>query len=146
MANHIVKHCILGLLKERTRIIVTENRTLYYYANQILHIENGTVSQSDFALGSFESDDYGDDEPENELNTNHNFVLGNESNERRDTDVSWSDLSCIIGFLMDVFVGSKRIWYTIVTCVNDLLEGMGSRTCGCCFLINYLNANIEEFV
>lgn len=91
VANHIVKHCILGLLKDRTRIIVTENRTLYYYANQILHVENGTVSQSDFALGSFESDDYGDDEPETELNTNHNFVLGNESDERRDTDVSWID-------------------------------------------------------
>lgn len=80
-------HCILGLLKDRTRIIVTENRTLYYYANQILHVENGIVSQSDLAQGSFESFD-GDDEPENELNTNHNFVLTNEPNESRDTEVS----------------------------------------------------------
>lgn len=87
VANHIVKHCILGLIKDRTRIIVTENRTLYYYANQILHLENGTVSQSDHALGSFESD-FGDDEPENELNTNQNFNLSNEPNDSRNTEVS----------------------------------------------------------
>lgn len=55
VAKHIVKHCILDLLKNRTRIVVTENQTLFYYSNQILHIEGGTVSTSDFALGSFES-------------------------------------------------------------------------------------------
>lgn len=56
VANHIVKHCILGLLKDKTRIIVTENRTLFYYANQIVRVENGVTTPSDFALGSFESE------------------------------------------------------------------------------------------
>lgn len=56
VAKHIVKHCILGLLKDKTRIIATENQTLFYYSNQILHIDYGTVSTSDFALGSFESE------------------------------------------------------------------------------------------
>lgn len=56
VSKHIVKHCILGLLKDKTRIIATENQTLFYYSNQILHIDNGTVSTSDFALGSFESE------------------------------------------------------------------------------------------
>lgn len=55
VSKHIVKHCILNLLKDRTRIIVTENRTLFYYSNQILHVERGSVSTSDFSLGSFES-------------------------------------------------------------------------------------------
>lgn len=56
VTNHIVKHCILGLLKNKTRIIVTENRTLFYHANQILRVENGSLFQSDFAMGSFDSE------------------------------------------------------------------------------------------
>lgn len=56
VSKHIIKHCILGVLKEKTRIVATENQTLFYYSNQILRIENGTVSTSDFALGSFESE------------------------------------------------------------------------------------------
>lgn len=56
VTNHIVKNCILGLIKNKTRIIVTENRTLFYHANQILRVENGTVLQSDFAMGSFDSE------------------------------------------------------------------------------------------
>lgn len=66
---------------------MTENRTLYYYANQILRVENGNISQSDFALGSFESD-FADDESENELNTNHHFVLNDEPGQRNDSQVS----------------------------------------------------------
>lgn len=56
VSKHIVKFCILDLLKDRTRIVVTENRSLFYYSNQILHIEKGKVTTSDYALGSFESD------------------------------------------------------------------------------------------
>lgn len=60
---------------------MTENRTLFYYANQILHIENGVISPSDFALGSFESE-FDEDEPEDELNANTSFVLNNDENKR----------------------------------------------------------------
>lgn len=147
VANHIIKHCILGLLKERTRIIVTENRTLYYYANQILHVENGIVSQSDFALGSFDSD-YGDDEPENELNANHSFALNNEPNERKDTtEVSRITFAPRRWFLIEsVILGNKRIRYPIVTCVNGLLEGMGPGTRPHCHSVNCFNASIEKSV
>lgn len=44
------------------------------------------MTQSDFALGSLESD-LTDDEAEYELNTSHNFVLSNEINESSDTQV-----------------------------------------------------------
>lgn len=56
VANHVVKHCILGLLKNKTRIIVTEHRTLFYYANKILRVENGRVSPSEIVSGSFDSE------------------------------------------------------------------------------------------
>lgn len=58
MSKHIVKHCILDLLKDRTRIVVSENRALFYYSNQILHVERGMVTTSDYALGSLESDHF----------------------------------------------------------------------------------------
>lgn len=48
VANHVVKYCLLGLLKDKTRIIVTNNRTLFYHANQILHMERGYLSSSEF--------------------------------------------------------------------------------------------------
>lgn len=56
VANHIVKHCLLGLLKNRTRIIVTEHRTLFFNANQVLRVANGIVSRSDINNGSTDSD------------------------------------------------------------------------------------------
>lgn len=56
VANHVVKYCIMGLLKNKTRIIVTENKTLFYHSNQILHVEDGRMSPSDVLSGSFESD------------------------------------------------------------------------------------------
>lgn len=56
VANHIVRHCILGILKNKTRLIVTQNRTLFFHANQILHVENGTISPSVFN-DSFELDE-----------------------------------------------------------------------------------------
>lgn len=148
MASHIIKHCILGLLKDRTRLVVTENRTLYYYANQILHVENGGVSQSDHALGSFESD-YGDDEPENELNTNHNFVLNNEPNDGRDTEVSqsiWKLRRWFSREYMFSFIGIARIRNPIVTSVESVLEGMGPRSGPTHHFINHLDASFKESV
>lgn len=88
VANHIVKHCILGFLKDKTRIVATSNRMLFFYANQILHVENGVVSQSDYALGSFESD-Y-EEESIEDLSQPFSFELNEHlsSRAKQDTNVS----------------------------------------------------------
>lgn len=57
MAKHIIKHCLLDLLKHTTRIIVTENRILTYHANQVLHVD-GTVRPSDVTSEDYEDDGY----------------------------------------------------------------------------------------
>lgn len=57
MAKHIIKHCLLDLLKHSTRIIVTENRLLTYHANQVLHIADGTVKPSDVTPEDYDDDD-----------------------------------------------------------------------------------------
>lgn len=56
VAAHIVKNCIFDLLQYKTKIVVTENRTMFYHANQILHVNNGTVKPSDI-LSGIDSDD-----------------------------------------------------------------------------------------
>ncbi|XP_058453342.1 ATP-binding cassette sub-family C member 10 [Malaya genurostris] len=64
VASHIVRHCIFGLLKSKTRIIVTQHPTVLTRANQILHIEKGVVSQSDISSSASmmsECDEEGDD-------------------------------------------------------------------------------------
>lgn len=87
VANHIVKHCILGLLKDKTRVIVTENRTLFWYSNQILHVENGVSSASDFPVGSFDSE-YADSEEETSSMPAFSIAqnVGHQAN-RRDAEV-----------------------------------------------------------
>ncbi|KAG4079388.1 hypothetical protein HA402_008080 [Bradysia odoriphaga] len=65
VAKHIIKHCVLGLLKHTTRIIVTENRILTYHANQVLHIENGTVRPSEFTPEEYDDDGFLFDIPSN---------------------------------------------------------------------------------
>lgn len=85
VAKHIVKHCILEFLKDRTRILVTENRTLFYYSNQILHVEAGKVTTSDYALGSIESDHFGSESASSdELHTPVSFELNNDDSTDRD--------------------------------------------------------------
>lgn len=99
VSKHIVKHCILDLLKDRTRIIVTENRTLFYYSNQILHVERGLVSTSDFALGSFESghlDSTSSTTSEDELNSPISFELSGD--EDISTDKSILKVSKFVSF------------------------------------------------
>ncbi|XP_046809062.1 ATP-binding cassette sub-family C member 10 [Lucilia cuprina] len=54
VARHIIKHCILNLLKDKTRIIVTRSVTLFYHANQILHIENGKLTPSEYMSESID--------------------------------------------------------------------------------------------
>lgn len=71
----------MDLLKDQTRIIVTENRALFYYSNQILHVERGLISTSDFALGSFDSNHFESESSSTsseDLNTPINFELNNE--------------------------------------------------------------------
>ncbi|XP_055546475.1 ATP-binding cassette sub-family C member 10 [Wyeomyia smithii] len=68
VASHVVRHCIFGLLKDKTRIIVSQHPVVLSHANQILHVENGTVSQSDISsTASLISDleDDGDSMPPN---------------------------------------------------------------------------------
>ncbi|KAL9928388.1 ATP-binding cassette sub-family C member 10 isoform 1-T2 [Glossina fuscipes fuscipes] len=54
VANHIVKNCLLGLLKDKTRIIVTRSVTLFYYAHKILNIENGKIALNDYMSESID--------------------------------------------------------------------------------------------
>lgn len=60
VAAYIVKHCIFGFLSRKTRIIVTQNKCLLEHANQIIHVENGTVSCID--LMNDDDEDFTDDE------------------------------------------------------------------------------------
>lgn len=68
VVSHVIRHCILGLLKTKTRIIVTENKTLFYYANQVLHVENGCVEPSEIVNGSFDSAALDFEKSEEEIN------------------------------------------------------------------------------
>ncbi|XP_058124847.1 ATP-binding cassette sub-family C member 10 [Anopheles ziemanni] len=64
VASHIIRHAVFGLLKDKTRIIVTQHPMVLNRASQILHVENGRVSQSDVPnVGSLLSDydDYEED-------------------------------------------------------------------------------------
>lgn len=60
VAAYVVKYCIFGFLLKKTRIIVTQNKSLLEHANQIIHIENGNVSCID--LMNDYDEDYTDDE------------------------------------------------------------------------------------
>lgn len=82
VASHIVRHCIFGWLRQKTRIIVTQHPTILNQANQIWHVENGTVSQSDItSAGSLMSDI--DDEGED---LGHNFNVEYELQSPKDDD------------------------------------------------------------
>lgn len=84
VTNHIVKNCILGLIKNKTRIIVTENRMLFFHANQILRVENGSVFQSDFAMGSFDSE-ITEEETSEDSSKTKTFELNNEDKKSLDS-------------------------------------------------------------
>lgn len=61
VASYIVKHCIFGFLANKTRIIVTENRTILQNSNQILHLSEGKVSEcNNYALKDAFEDDFSD--------------------------------------------------------------------------------------
>lgn len=54
VAKHIIRHCILGLLKEKTRIVVTRSTHLFFHANQILHVQDGVLRPSDYMTESID--------------------------------------------------------------------------------------------
>lgn len=54
VAKHIIRHCILGLLKEKTRIVVTRSTQLFFHANQILHVQDGALRPSDYMTESID--------------------------------------------------------------------------------------------
>ncbi|KAH8409549.1 hypothetical protein KR222_008401, partial [Zaprionus bogoriensis] len=54
VAKHIIRHCILGLLKQKTRIVVTRSTQLFFHANQILHMQNGVLRPSDYMTESID--------------------------------------------------------------------------------------------
>lgn len=99
VSKHIIRHCILGILSSRTRIIVTESRTLFYYSNQILRVDGGVVSVSDFSLGSIESDIATESAASDEFSSPVNSELSNEEK----TGHSIFDVSCNI-FVLSLFV------------------------------------------
>lgn len=57
VAKHIIKHCLLDLIKQATRIIITEDRTLTYHACQVLHVADGTVRPSEVNPEDYDDDD-----------------------------------------------------------------------------------------
>lgn len=44
VANHIIKYCIFGFLSNKTRIIISQNKTLLQHANQIIHVDKNSVT------------------------------------------------------------------------------------------------------
>lgn len=66
VAAHIVKHCIFGFLNTKTRIIVTENKTVTANATQIIELIDGRVHQVE-NLSEFVDDGFGEvDDIQNE--------------------------------------------------------------------------------
>ncbi|KAH8410367.1 hypothetical protein KR215_000850, partial [Drosophila sulfurigaster] len=65
VSNHIIRHCLLGLLKHKTRIVVTRSTQLFFHANQILNIKDGRLTPSDYMTESIDvSQDIDDDSQE----------------------------------------------------------------------------------
>ncbi|XP_030384434.1 multidrug resistance-associated protein 7 [Scaptodrosophila lebanonensis] len=54
VAKHIIKHCLLGVLKNKTRIVVTRSTQLFFHANQILNVRDGQLRPSDYMSESID--------------------------------------------------------------------------------------------
>ncbi|XP_053697505.1 ATP-binding cassette sub-family C member 10 [Sabethes cyaneus] len=118
VATHIVRHCIFGLLKDKTRIVVTQHPVILNHSNQILHVENGVVSQSDITsntsmVSDFEDDsdsmlhclnvDYEPLSPKDEDNKSLDSVMADETREFGHLDKKvlgayWRAMSRSLGF------------------------------------------------
>lgn len=81
MAKHIIRHCLLGLLKQKTRIVVTRSTQLFFHANQILHVEDGQLRPSVYMTESIdlseEEDEEEEDEEANKLLRRSSMALAN---------------------------------------------------------------------
>lgn len=77
VAKHIIRHCLLGLLKQKTRIVVTRSTQLFFHANQILHIKDGQLRPSDYMTESIDLSEEEEDEDANELLRRSSFELAN---------------------------------------------------------------------
>ncbi|KAH8412794.1 hypothetical protein KR009_005755, partial [Drosophila setifemur] len=66
VARHIIKHCILRLLKNKTRIVVTRSIQLFFHANQILQMRDGQLLPSEYMTQSIDLDDDLDEEVDDE--------------------------------------------------------------------------------
>ncbi|KAH8258579.1 hypothetical protein KR038_011973, partial [Drosophila bunnanda] len=66
VARHIIKHCILRLLKHKTRIVVTRSIQLFFHANQILQVKDGHLMPSEYMTQSIDLslEEEGDEEQE----------------------------------------------------------------------------------
>ncbi|EDW04066.1 ATP-binding cassette sub-family C member 10 [Drosophila grimshawi] len=64
VSKHIIRHCLLGLLKQKTRIVVTRSTQLFFHANMILHVQDGQMRTSDYMT---ESIDLSEDEENEEM-------------------------------------------------------------------------------
>lgn len=51
VAQHIVHHCLLGLLRNKTRICITEHPVLHAHAHRIVHVLDGRCTVRDGPLG-----------------------------------------------------------------------------------------------
>lgn len=52
VAQHIVNFCILGMLRNKTRVVVTEHELLHLNATQILRVQNGQVDSVDLSASN----------------------------------------------------------------------------------------------
>ncbi|XP_052895366.1 ATP-binding cassette sub-family C member 10 isoform X1 [Anopheles moucheti] len=91
VASHIIRHCLFGLLKDKTRIVVTQHAMVLNRATQILHVEAGQVSQSDAPnVGSLLSDydDYDEDTSTtlSIANGSSSYVAVRNEEDQRSTD------------------------------------------------------------
>ncbi|XP_015020423.2 ATP-binding cassette sub-family C member 10 [Drosophila mojavensis] len=81
VAKHIIRHCLLGLLKQKTRIVVTRSTQLFFHANQILHVEDGQLRPSVYMTESIdlseEEDEEEEDEEANKLLRRSSMALAN---------------------------------------------------------------------
>lgn len=84
VATHIVNSCLFGLLREKTRIIVTEHHRVLAQADQVLDIDNGSVTLSAVHFDLLAEDNAGDTPTNNTLSLQkEDFCPTNTLNDER---------------------------------------------------------------
>lgn len=86
MATHIVRHCVLGVLRNKTRIIVTEHKRLLALADQVMCVENGSVTVTSQEIGEDTEEEVSDSVA----------VSSDENSPPKDNDQSILDEVCIL--------------------------------------------------